>query len=225
MSSENRKDALRTFFFSLWGLFTLVLLFIVVMLWREMLRQDMDPLASVRNLEVETSVMPTRARTTTTLGEQEVLLYFATGDGEALMPVTRSIEVTDSTTENCRAALQALILGPEADTQVEILPNNTEIRALYLLDTGELVVDLSREVLGNQQYRSASMEALMTYGVVNTLAQGAVQAQGDTPVRMVRFLFEGSPPSESFPAHIDLSEALIPDQQWVASLAEADGNG
>lgn len=225
MSEANRKDALRTFFMAVWGLFTLVLLFIVILLWREMLAQNMDLLASVRNVEVETSVTPTRARATATLGQRDVLLYFATGDGEALLPVTQSIEMTDSTTENCRATLGALIQGPDSEAHTSILPNTTRIRALYLLRTGELIVDFSRELLEQQNLSSASMESLMAFGVVNTLTQGALQAQGDTPVRSVRFLIEGSPPAEGFPAHIDLNDALGPDQRWVTSITEEVENG
>jgi germination protein M len=153
------------------------------------------------------------------LVSHEVTLYFGSADGRTLTPEKRSMEYSDSTVENCRRALKALIAGPR-EAPAPILPGSTQIRALYLLDTGELVVDFSREIISDQiRLKSASLESLLVYGVVNTLAQEALQTKKQAPVRKVRFLFEGAPPQESFPAHIDLTDPIVPDPRWTLASA------
>jgi hypothetical protein len=145
----------------------------------------------------------------------EVLLYFADEDGRLLVPETRRIEYRDSTVENCRQVLEAVIEGSR-EGLAPVVSEATRVRALYLLDGGELVVDLSRELeLG--QPKSASSEALMIYGIVNALTQPALRSpsEKDAGVRRVRFLFEGSPPHESFPAHLDLGQPVGPDHRWI----------
>jgi hypothetical protein len=85
---------------------------------------------------------------------------------------------------------------------------------MYLLSTGELVVDLTRDV-ENPAIRSASAEWLLIQSVVHTLAQPALQGTNDRPVVTVLLLYEGSPTSEGFPSHIVLGEPMRPDALLV----------
>jgi len=118
-----------------------------------------------------------------------------------------------------------LIQGPR-DILTPILPAATKIRALYLLDSGELVIDFSRELQSEHaRFKSASLESLMIYGVVNTLMQSVLQSKTDPPIRQVRFLVEGSPPQEVFPSHIDLSEPVKADPRWSAPALESSSHG
>ena len=127
------------------------------------------------------------------------------------------MEFSDSTQENCRAALALLIAGPEKNN-TPIFPPQVQLRALYLPDNGELVLDFSRDLIASgARFKSASFESLLVYGVVNTLCQPALQAKGGATVRQVRFLFEGAPPQEGFPAHIDLGGPIRPDETWLAA--------
>lgn len=59
------------------------------------------------------------------------------------------------------------------------------------------------------------MEALMVFGIVNTMMQPPLQGEDGLTVKQVRFLFDGGAPQEIFPAHIDLSEPLVQDRRWV----------
>ncbi|MFM1919336.1 MAG: hypothetical protein RLZZ303_970 [Candidatus Hydrogenedentota bacterium] len=215
MASPWKTNIVRNFALSLWGLITLVLIFTVLLLLNEMLRSGQDPLDSLR-AQPEATARPQTARPATTVGEREVQLFYADDTGSHLAPQPRTLEFTDSTVENCRRVLEALLLGPTGGGSAVISPS-VRVRALYLMDNGELVIDFSREFLSEQtRLKSASLESLMVQGVVNTLTQGPLQTKGEPAIRRVRFLVEGSAPPESFPAHIDLAEPVEPDSLWLA---------
>jgi hypothetical protein len=216
MASPWKTDIVRTFFLSLWGLLTLVLLFLVMLLVNEMLKSGQDPLDSLRATP-EAASAPQPARPATALGQRDVQLFFADADGRFLAPQSLPIEITDSTVENCRNALNALMLGPK-ETGSPCISPAVQVRALYLLDGGELVLDFSREFISEHvRVKSATVESLLVQGVVATVSQGPLQSKGEPAVRKVRFLVEGSAPPESFPAHIDLSDAIEPDSLWQSA--------
>ncbi len=216
MNAAERRAFFRQVFFVTWGMVTLVLLFCVGLLVYEMIQKGQNPLEFTENSPEPTLQPP---ESTMPITSEEILLYFADSDGRLLAPETRRIEFSDHTVENCRRALGALIQGPR-DREVlrPILSEATKVRALYLLEHGELVVDFSRElVVEHKKLKSASLEALMIYGIVQTLTQSALKGSKEQQVKQVRFLVEGARPQESFPAHIDVSEPIGPDRHWVAT--------
>jgi germination protein M len=210
MKREARQDALRKLLLAVWSMVTLVLFFCVILLAREMIEAGQDPADAFLAVSRETEPAPqTAQRPAASVGSREITLFFAASDGRGLAPETRMLELSNSTWENCRAALEALIAGPDGEGLSPVFPPPARIRGLYLLDDGELVVDFSRELLSEHiLLKSAAMEALMVYGTVDTLTQAALQSRDDTAVRRVRFMIEGSAPEELFPAHLDLSEPI-----------------
>lgn len=150
---------------------------------------------------------------------EEVDLYFGHWERVSLTSERRRLALGESTVANCRAALEGLIEGPEG-TLTPVLPATTKVRGVYLLENGELVVDFSRD-LESTPVESGSAELVMVQAVVNTLCQPKIQSKGGRAARSVRFLFEGSPAQESFPAHFDLSKPIYPD----LGLIEAEGQG
>jgi len=229
MNPEWRKDIVRNFALSVWGFVTLVLFFVVALLVNEMIENGQDPLDSLRNPTPDsTNESRTAARSTTALGEREIQLYFAGENGQHLQPVLATFEARDSTVENCKSALELLAKGPSGGAGVPVLPPGVRTRAVYLLSNGELVIDFSRELMTELSRRkSASIESLMVQGVLHTLTQRALQTKGESAVRRIRFLIEGSTPPDNFPAHLDLSNPLEPDSSWIgpaAPLAQAGGD-
>lgn len=226
MTNAVHRSILKRLALSIWGLATLVLFFCVVLLAKEMIDTGRDPLSYLRAPAAPDATPPeARYRPQLPPAAQEVALYFGSIDARHLAPEIHLIGVTDSTVENCRHALQELIQGPR-DILTPILPATAKIRALYLLDNGELVIDFSRELQSeHMRLKSASLECLMIYGVVNTLMQSALQSKTDPPIRQVRFLVEGSPPQEGFPSHIDLSEPVKADPRWSAPDDETSFHG
>lgn len=222
-----RQYILRKFMMALWGLFTLVLLFTVALLAYVLIQDSEAPLEAIStNLAenfgaTQTPGAPTPTgetrRSSAPMGEREVLLYFANRDGVRLRPKTVSLPYTESTVENCRIALEALIAGPDSDQHAPIMPDTVRVRALYVVDNGELVIDLSRELLTEHAlFSSVNQESLLVYGIVNTLTQGALQGSRDVQIRQVRILVEGARP-ETYPMHVDVSEPLPPDNRWLES--------
>jgi len=224
MSGPWRTDIVRSFFLSLWGLFTLVLVFLVLLLVNELLRAGENPLDALAKASGPASAAP-QARPSVTLGQREIQLFFADAEGRFLVPQSEAIDFTDSTVENCRAALHALILGPKQGGAPVIAPA-VQVRGLYILENGELVIDFSREFVSEHaRMKSAALESLLTQGVVATMTQGALQTKGSPVVRSVRFLVEGSAPVESFPAHISLLDPVEPDPLWLSGETMAPASG
>jgi hypothetical protein len=220
--AARRRFALRRVLLSVWAFVTLVLVFCVILLAFEMIRQGQDPLASIR--KTAPGAIPTPVSTMEAAATKDITLFFASADGRQLAPELGRIDFADSTVENCHKALEALIRGPR-EPLTPILPSSTKVRGMYQLDQGELVVDLSMELESElKRVKSASVEGLMVYGIVNTLTQPALQGgAGDTrsaAVNTVRFLIEGAPPREAFPAHVDVSLPVGPNPEWIARAQE-----
>lgn len=224
MSESFQSRVFRKVLLSAWAMATLVLLFCLLLLANEMVRQGVDPLGLLHPRSAPETVAgagAARPRPAVTTGMREVALFFAQTGGQALEPELRRIEVTTSTVENCRNALRELVKGP-ARALAPVIPANVTVRAMYLLNDGELVVDFSRELQPESaRERSLALEALMAYGVANTLTQTDLRAADGPAVRRVRFLVEGEAPPESYPAHLDLSQPIGPGQHWVAAAGRS----
>jgi len=214
MNAADRRDFLKNVLLAIWGMFTVVLLCCIVLLVVEMIRQKQDPLDLVKKSVEEPP--PTITTTEDPTPKKEISLFFADAGAQGLVPETQEIEFTNFTVENCRNALERLIQGPQTPL-TPIIPSNTKIRGLYLLDDGELVVDFSMELeFEVKKIQSASLEALLVYGIAQTLTQAGVKGENEPAVTKVRFLIEGNTPHESFPGHIDVTAPITADPQWVA---------
>ncbi len=217
MSSRFRWSVTQKLMLSLWALATLVLLFIVALLIREIATSGRDPMNAFQPNEAPVEpVAPVQGRASS-IGPREVQLFFASSDGRSLFPEKRSLPFSESVVDNCRTVLEALIAGPGAGAS-PILPASVSVKSLFLRPDGELVINFSRE-LQSEHTRSSSaiLEGLMVQGVVQTLSQNALQNARDPKIRRVRFLIENGVPTEAFPSHIDLSDPVAPDGQWLTA--------
>lgn len=194
---------------------TLVLMFCVVLLVYEIVKRDQGRVENpfLRVEEQAGARAPDPPATTS-----EIPLFFAMADGTRIAPEYRRIEIGPSTVDNVRRALQALIDGPR-ELLAPLMPAATKVRGLYLLDDGELVVDFSRDLEAGH-IKSASAELMMVHGIVASLTQPGLRGRDGPAVERVRFLFEGSPAQDTFPAHIDLTGAVYPDESWIAPPSE-----
>jgi len=217
MSSGFRWSVTQKLVLSLWALATLVLLFVVILLIREIAKSGRDPLNAFQVTESNGEVAPVVPSRTSSIGPQEIQLFFASTDVRSLIPEKRALPFTESVVDNCKTVLAALIAGPSTGAS-PILPASVEVKALFLRPDGELVIRFSRELQSEHtRSSSAGLEALMVQGVVQTMAQNALQNSRDPKIRRVRFLIEDGVPTEAFPSHIDLSEPVAPDGQWLTA--------
>ncbi|NUM56201.1 MAG: GerMN domain-containing protein [Candidatus Hydrogenedentes bacterium] len=210
MGQPQRPTFFRKAGLAAWALFTLILLFCVLLLANELLKSGKNPL-DLSAIEEEQGGDEPGPVAVSQLGN--AYIYAVSGDGAMLVPELRSIPLGEFTVENCRAALDELKKPTQGGTNLPVLPVSAECNAMYLLSGGELVVDFSTSLqLGVP--RSAGAEAILVYGVVNTLTQQSLKGGKSDAVKTVRFLIDGAVPRETFPAHLDLSRPVAPDAQW-----------
>ena len=216
MSRNFRMTVIQKFVLSLWAIGTLILLFVVALLVREIAANGRDPIGAFQLAEEPEAERAPAARTTS-VGTREVSLYFSAPDGRSLTTEKRVLAFSNATVENCKAVLNALIEGPQTGGS-PILPKTVKVKSLFLLEGGELVINFSRELQSEHaRFSSAALESLMVQGIVQSVAQAAVH-EGEGPrVSRVRFLIEDAPPTEAFPAHIDLDEPVAPDAHWLTA--------
>ncbi|HJP36533.1 MAG TPA: GerMN domain-containing protein [Gammaproteobacteria bacterium] len=213
MSEATPANVVKTALFALWGMATLVLLFSVALLVYEMIQKGRNPLEFTILQEAQRVNIP---EVVDVEGQETrgIQVYFGDVSGSTLVGETRRVKYNpEHTLENCRTALEALIGGPETPEAVRTLSPGTKIRGIYLLEYGELAVDFSRDLEAGH-IPGVSSEMLMVKSIVTTLTQSAIRGRDAAAVRKIRFLFEGSPPGESFPVHIDLSEPVLPKPDW-----------
>ena len=221
MNYDTRKRILTRLGLAVWAMATLILCFVIAMLVNEMLRNGQSPLASFQNpTTAEDNAAAARPLAAGPAGAKEIQLFFSADNGQGLAAEPSTIEFTGSTVENCRRAVAGLIGGPRQTGFAPILPTNARLRGLYLLDSGDLVVDFSSEVaLAHARLKSAGVEGMLVCGIVTTVTQPALRGQDKAEVKRVRFLVEGAPPTDGFPSHIDLSQPIVPDPGWIQAAA------
>ncbi len=221
MRSDTQRHILKKLGLAVWAMATLILCFVIAMLVNEMLRNGQSPLASFQSeTPAAGNAAPVRPQSVAPGGTKEIQLYFSGDSGQGLAAEPSTIEFSGSTVENCRRAIAGLIGGPRQNGFAPILPTNARLRGLYLLDSGDLVVDFSSEVaLAHARLKSAGLEGMLVCGIVNTVTQPALRGQDKAEVRRVRFLLEGAPPTDGFPSHIDLSQPVVPDPSWMQAAA------
>jgi len=115
-----------------------------------------------------------------------------------------------------RGALELLVQGPPAGCGVDgMIPDGTRVLGLEISGDGLATVDFSKELL-EQSYGSLG-EALLIGSIVNTLAQFP-------SVERVWILVEGQPPG-SLGGHVDLTEPMGYNPDWVLKLSLEDVRG
>lgn len=214
MSASDRTRFFKRALLAVWGMATLILLFSLGLLTYDLMQRGYTPLPP-RPTPDAAEQKPFRGSAASV--RRSVTLYFSNADATGLVGEIREFQIGPFTQENCRTVLDALIAGPRAQERAPILPPTAKVRSVFLLENGELVIDFSREIQTDPtRPKSASAEALMMYGIANTLAQTTLKGERDIAVRRIRLLFEGSPFPPTFPEHLDFSQSVEPDPGWFA---------
>lgn len=222
MTTKSVNELSRAIVTAAWGVATLVLLFLVLLLGYELYnRGDADGASAITLEPGFLSSVPSVSEPTGT--ETRIKLYFGSPYSSGLRAEDRLVVLHDDILKNCKAAFRALASGPRTDA-VPVLPSAATVRAMYLTSKGDLVVDLSRDV-DVPELHSASAEMLMVRAITMTLSQSALRAANAPSVRRVQFLFEGAPTGSHFPAHIKLDFPMEPEASWVVPPRPGVGNG
>jgi spore germination protein GerM len=136
---------------------------------------------------------------------REVILYFASADGQTLVAENREI-VECQVDEDClRSTVQALIDGPKGDL-VPVLPEQVVLRGINAADS-QVDLDFSQELVAAHPGGTQS-ELLTIYGLTDTLAVNFPH------LRQVRILVEGEAVA-TLKGHVDLRQPISPDFSLV----------
>jgi len=192
-------------FLTAWGMVTLILVVCIAFLLVEMRQQGytISPLAKQALSQREI---------VTEFGSElhQVQLYFGDLEKNGLIGETRQLELTTDTVSNCKKVLEAIIQGPQ-QMMSPVLNPGVQVRAIYLEENGNLIVDFSREI-ELERNASPTSDWIMVQSLVNSIVQESVVGTGGTPVNSLRILVEGSVPFANFPSHIDVSEVIKPEE-------------
>lgn len=224
----SRRALWRRTWMAAWGMATLVLGFAVIMLTVVLIQRTPQPesqaadtdAAAAQSSDGKPVTTPALIERPDALPTVSVPLYFADPAGRGLVAEAAAVEHGDFTVENCRKALEALAKGPQG-ALAPVLPPTMRVRGLYLLEDGHLVVDFAIELeLDLRRFKSAGFESVMAYAIANTLTQPELQGGKEPAVTKVSLLIEGAPPRDSFPAHLDMSQPILPNPEWVVKTQE-----
>jgi hypothetical protein len=147
---------------------------------------------------VESPAQPTR----------EVILYFASADGQKLMAENRLIDECQSEEECLSSTIKALLEGPHGDL-VPLLPEQATLLNVTITDS-LVVTDFSSELVAAHTGGTQS-ELLTVYGLADTVAVNFPH------LRQLQVRVEGRPIA-SLKGHVDLRQPVSPD----FSLVEED---
>jgi spore germination protein GerM len=227
MNAQDRQQYVKKALLGLWAMLTLILLVALGLLVLNMVQQGRSPFPAPPPSEAAAGAQA-QAETQETLEQmRESPLYFASEDARLLVPERRRLTLGDDTIANLHTALEALFDGPDG-VLTPVAPPTSRVNGIFLMGNGELIVDLSMEVVSAlRRQPSVSSEMLFLQGIVHTLSAPELLGSDAVPVSKIRFLIEGASAEESFQdAHCDWASPIARDPQWLAGNQPPDqGNG
>ena len=142
---------------------------------------------------------------TSAVTSREVILYFASVDGQSLVAETRDIAECQLDEDCLRDTVRALIAGSQGEFAA-ILPAQVTLNDVSV--EGSLVnVDFSQELISAHPGGTQS-ELLTIYGLADTLAVNFPH------LRQMRVLVDGAPVA-TLKGHVDLRQPINPDFSLV----------
>ena len=136
-------------------------------------------------------------------------LYFASADGQRLVPVQSEVPLGGSLVEQARAILQAQISAKPQEPLLGTIPDGTGIRGLYVSSQNEVFVDLDATV--RTKHPGGSMQELLTvYTIVNALLTNLPTLQ------QVQILVDGRE-ADTLAGHVDLRRPLRRNETLIAT--------
>ena len=139
-------------------------------------------------------------------------LYYASTDGQALVPVRREVPLAEGAVPQGREILAMQFQAAPAP-YVSVIPEGTTLRAFYVTERGDAFVDISPDV--SSRHPGGSFTELLTvYAIVN-----AVTANLPT-IQRVQILIDGKE-ADTLAGHLDLRRPLQRDVTLVRDEPEA----
>ena len=139
-------------------------------------------------------------------------LFYASTDGQGLVPIRREVALADGLVPQGREILTAQLQGAPSP-YVSVIPEGTLLRAFYVTERGDAFVDLSLEA-SLRHLGGTYTELLTVYAIVN-----AVTANLPT-IQRVQILIDGRE-VDTLGGHVDLRRPLQQDLSLVRNQTDA----
>lgn len=143
-------------------------------------------------------------------------LFYVAEDGLRLVGVDREVPYAESTVDQARALVEAL-LAPVQEPLAQAVPAGTTLLTLFVTEKGEAFVDLSAEIVA--KHSGGALDELFTvYAIVNTLTVNL------PAITQVQILVAGKE-VETLAGHLDLRRPLAKNLQWTRPPGEPAPEG
>jgi hypothetical protein len=140
-------------------------------------------------------------------------LFYASPDGDALIPVRREVALAEGL-EGQGRQIVASQLAPAPEPHLSTIPPGTTLRAFYVTERGDAFVDLSREV--TTAHPGGSLTELLTVQAIVNAVIANLPA-----VKRVQIMVDGRE-VDTIAGHVDLRRPLTRDASLIRE-AEAEG--
>jgi hypothetical protein len=160
-------------------------------------------------------VVPSPAVTTATAVRKiRARLFYVSEDGMRLVGVERDVPFGETPPEQAQALIEEQ-LKPAPAPLLAPLPASTSLRSVFVTQTGEAYVDLSKDAV--TAHTGGSLDELFSvYAIVNTLTVNL------PAITRVQILVDGKE-ADSLAGHIDLRGPLPRSDRWAVA-PEAAGS-
>jgi spore germination protein GerM len=135
-------------------------------------------------------------------------LYFASQNGQTLVPLRRDVELAGDVVEQGRKILTAQLTEAPPAPYASVIPEGTMLRDFYITDRGDAFVDLSTEIVTGHPGGSLN-ELLTVYALVNAITANL------PAVTRVQILVDGEE-ADTIAGHVDLRRPLAQDPSLVS---------
>jgi hypothetical protein len=133
-------------------------------------------------------------------------LFYVNDAGTKLVGIERDVAFAENAADQAREIVAAQV-SPVAEPLVSAVPAGTTLRALFITDTGQAFVDLSREAVAAHPGGTIN-ELLAIYAIVNAVTTNL------PAVTSVQLLVDGKE-VETLAGHVDLRQPLTKNLSWV----------
>ena len=132
-------------------------------------------------------------------------LFYATPEGDSLMPIRREVPLADGIVAQGRQILITQ-LEPPPSPYISAIPAGTTLRAFYVTDKGDAFVDLTGLSTGHPG--GSLTELLTVYAIVNAVTANL------PAVQRVQILVDGKE-VDTIAGHVDIRRPLARDTSLV----------
>ena len=133
---------------------------------------------------------------------------FYESKGMLLVGEQRNIALPESSAAALPLVVRELMKGPSTPDALRLFPQDTVVRAAYLLPGGTAIIDLGGTTLSNGWGTGSHQELMAAYSLAQTIAANFTEG------RRVRVLVNGTQ-AETLAGHVSLAKSLEPRADLV----------